>query len=307
MSTNHPDPKQTVLVCGSLHFDVVVSAPSLPSIDETVTGSNVDYICGGKGGNQAVAAARNGASTTFMGCIGDDEFGDQLASNLQKNDVDCSRLQKTTGASGMSVAIVDANGDYGAVIVSAANLEIDSNAIELPESTGLLLLQNEIPDSQNIALAKQARALEIPVMLNAAPYRALSSHFEKLIDILILNRVEATAYFDTQLATVIDVEAALTTTRSSIDTLIVTLGKDGLVYCDENRQATIRSAFSVPVSSSHGAGDMFCGALASRLVAGSNLDEALTYAMAAAAWHVSSNQTERSSFDADAINRLITG
>ena len=297
--------QKSLVVCGSLHLDVVVDAPHLPRIDETVTGSSVNYICGGKGGNQAVAAALNGASTAFVGCTGDDEFGDRLTAHLRRNNIDCSSLQKTSGASGMSVAIVDSNGDYGAVIVSASNLSINSHSFEFPESTGLLMLQNEIPDSVNSELAQRANKLKIPVMFNAAPFRTISVRLEPLIDILILNRVEAEQFFAAHFASISDVVTALNTTESSINTIIVTLAEGGLVYRDNTGHVENKSAYPVDVISTHGAGDMFCGALASRIIAGATLNAALDYAMAAAAWHVSATLAERSKIDIQAINCLL--
>lgn len=297
--------RRSLVVCGSLHLDVVVDAPHLPRIDETVTGSSVNYVCGGKGGNQAVAAALNGTSTAFVGCTGDDEFGDRLTAHLQRNNIDCSSLQKTSGASGMSVAIVNSNGEYGAVIVSASNLKINSDSFEFPESTGLLLLQNEIPDIVNSEFAQHANRLNIPVMLNAAPFRTIPDRLEPLIDILIVNRVEAEQYFNAHFASISDVVAALNSAESSINTIIVTLAEGGLVYRDNTGLVKMKSAYPVDVVSTHGAGDMFCGALASRIIAGTALNEALDYAMAAAAWHVSAMLAERSNLNIQAINSLL--
>jgi len=296
-----------VVVCGSLHFDVVINSPHLPSVDETVQGSSVNYICGGKGGNQAVAASLNGASTAFIGCVGDDESGKQLQDHLQRHNVDCKGLQKTVGASGMSVAIVDSNGDYGAVIVSASNLKIKTDAITFPASTGMLVLQNEITESVNVELAQQARASKIPVMLNAAPYRSLPDQLLNSVSLLVLNRVEANAFFNTNISTATDASAALNHTDSPISTIIITLGEDGLVYRGSDKQVHTKPAYSVSVISSHGAGDMFCGALANSLLANTTLDQALDYAMAAAAWHVSASLAQRSKLDTEAINNLISG
>ena len=295
----------TIAVCGSLHYDVVVDAPHLPRKDETVTGSSVNYICGGKGGNQAVAASLNGASTAFIGCVGNDQFGETLAAHLQQHRIDCSDLQKIHGASGMSVAIVDAHGDYGAVIVSASNLQLNTNGIALAESTALLMLQNEVPTAVNIALAKQAQALSIPVMLNAAPYRTLPNELIELVDILILNRVEAEHFLNTELTGNENVVTALKQVKSPIKNIIITLGEQGLVYRDYNGQVQKKQAFAITVSSSHGAGDMFCGALASQLIKGVNIDDALNHAMATAAWYVSAPLAERSKLNLTAIDSLL--
>jgi len=298
--------EQTVFVCGSLHLDVVVDSPHLPQLDETVVGSKVNYVCGGKGGNQAVAAALNGAVTAFAGCIGDDEFGEKLNTHLVSHSVECTGLQRISGASGMSVAIVDANGDYGAVIVSASNQNIDTATIEFPDSAGILLLQNEIPEHANLELAQHASKHNIPVMLNAAPYRTLSMQLEGLIDLLVLNRVEAEQFFGQQLQTNDEVATVLDKAKPSIPTIIVTLGEDGLVYRDSKGQVHRKTAYPVAVQSSHGAGDMFCGALASRILKGELSSQALDYAMAAAACHVSTPLDMRSKLNTEAIQLLLS-
>ena len=119
-----------VIVCGSLHLDIMVDAPHLPRLDETAVGKAWRQVCGGKGGNQAVQAARHGAKTAMIGCVGEDDFGARLTANLDAAGVDRSGIGVDRRAgSGMSVAIVDKNGDYGAVIVSGANLALDAGAI----------------------------------------------------------------------------------------------------------------------------------------------------------------------------------
>ncbi len=147
----------SLLVVGALHLDVVLQAPHLPGRDETVSGTSVNYVFGGKGGNQAVAAARLGAPVQFAGRTGADVFGDMLRETLVASGVVTAQLQEDSGASGMSAAIVDAQGDYGAVIVSAANLNIDALRIRIPDGTRLVLLQNEIPEAVNVTVARSAR------------------------------------------------------------------------------------------------------------------------------------------------------
>ena len=134
-----------VLVVGALHHDVIVSAPRLPELDETLKGNSVAYALGGKGGNQALAAARHSANTGFAGRIGNDAAGQAMLLELAAGNVDTSQIDTDSVlASGMSVAIVTANGDYGAVIVSAANDAIDANAIQLPQGLKWIILQNEV-------------------------------------------------------------------------------------------------------------------------------------------------------------------
>ena len=126
--------KPSVFVVGSLHYDIVVDAPHLPARDETVIGGPMRFVCGGKGGNQAVAASHHGADVAFGGMVGEDRFGDALASHLRDAGVDIAQVRSTRdAASGASVAVVEDGGDYGAVVASGANLLIDPDQIVMPE------------------------------------------------------------------------------------------------------------------------------------------------------------------------------
>ena len=152
-----------VAVVGSLHLDIMVAAPRLPALDETLIGQSWGTKCGGKGGNQAVAAARFGAKVAFGGQTGADDFGERLRANLVEAGVDisCVGIDRLTG-SGMSVAITEAHGEYGAVVVSGANLTIDPAAIVTAWAPlwncKVLLLQNEIPEAVSLAAARMAKA-----------------------------------------------------------------------------------------------------------------------------------------------------
>ena len=133
-----------MLVAGSLHLDVMIAAPHLPRLDETVTGQSVSYAFGGKGGNQAVACARMGADAHMAGAVGSDRFA---ATILDREGVDRAQVARVEGASGMSVAITEPGGGYGAVIVSAANLAFDPARVAFPQGCAALLLQNEVPEA----------------------------------------------------------------------------------------------------------------------------------------------------------------
>ncbi|MFN3262309.1 MAG: PfkB family carbohydrate kinase [Pikeienuella sp.] len=272
----------TILVCGALHLDIVVSAPRLPRLDETVAGGAVREVEGGKGGNQARAAALMGAPTAFAGRIGADGWGERLLAGLVAAGVDASRVARDPGASGMSVAIEEPGG-YGAVIVSGANLRIDPAEIEPPAGLRLLLLQNEIPEEANLALARRARAMGARVLLNAAPARPLSPALRAVTDILVVNRVEAE---DMAGAGAAPEAAARALAAEGPGAVIVTLGAAGLMLAAEGAVAA-SPAFPVSAKSSHGAGDMFVGALAARLHGGAPLAEAARFGQAAAALFVS--------------------
>lgn len=274
----------SLLVVGSLHLDVVLRAPHLPSLDETVTGTAVDYVFGGKGGNQAVAAARMGADVHFAGRAGSDRFGDMIRETLDRNGVDRSQLQCDPGPSGMSAAIVNSDGEYGAVIVSAANLNIAAEDVFVPDATSLVLLQNEIPEEINLAVARKAKAAGALVWLNAAPARSLPDDLLEAVDLLVVNRVEAEFYADIV---------------PNVETL-TTLGADGVSYCGKHYPE-----FQVEAVSTHGAGDSFVGALAAQFDNGSEMTDAIGFAQAAAALHVASDLNERESHRTDSVNAFL--
>ncbi len=274
-----------LLVVGSLHLDVVLNAPHLPALDETVTGSSVDYVFGGKGGNQATAAARMGAAVSFAGRVGSDGFGDTLRDELLGAGVETSQLQTDPGPSGMSAAIVDANGDYGAVIVSAANLRIDADRIDIPAGTAIVLLQNEVPEAVNLAVAERARAQGAKVWLNAAPARALPQRLVATVDLLIVNRVEA-AYYGAE-------------ARADV---LTTLGPDGVAHAGRTYPG-----HAVKVVSTHGAGDMFAGALAAAVAQGARIEQAIGFAQAAAALHVSCDMAGRKALTAEQVRTFAQG
>ena len=274
----------SLLVAGSLHLDVVLRAPHFPGLDETVSGSSVDYVFGGKGGNQAISAARMGAEVHFAGRTGSDLFGDMIRETLDSSGVGLSQLQHEDGPSGMSAAIVDSNGEYGAVIVSAANLNIVAHEVDVPEGTSLVILQNEIPGEVNLEVALKAKAIGAKVWLNAAPARKISNDLVEAIDLLIVNKVEAEFYARAGFAV----------------NLLKTLGEDGVSY-----KGVQYSGFPVDAVSTHGAGDMFVGALGSQVVYGTNMVDAIKFAQAAAALHVSSQLDKRTKLNNQAVTAFL--
>ncbi len=280
-----------VIVCGSLHLDILVRAPTLPRLDETVVGRDWQKICGGKGGNQAVQAVRAGARTAMVGSIGRDDFGRTLIENLGHAGVDVSSV--TTDAvlaSGMSVAILQDDGDYGAVIVSGSNTAIEPASLDAQwTSLGgarVLVLQNEVPHTVNVAAARAARANGAQVLLNAAPARDLGADLRDLIDVLIVNRIEAESLFAMPVHDRASARAALTgnTAKRSV---VITLGGDGLVVADASCEITEIAPIAVKVTSTHGAGDCFVGTLAAKLADGTALVEACNFANQRAAEFVS--------------------
>ncbi|NUB45280.1 bifunctional hydroxymethylpyrimidine kinase/phosphomethylpyrimidine kinase [Fertoebacter nigrum] len=278
----------TVLVCGSLHHDIMVAAPSLPRRDETMVGTGWFAKFGGKGGNQAVAAARGGACR-MLGAVGDDGFGAFMRAGLQAGGVqDCVQVVAGLGT-GISVAISEPSGDYAAIIVSGANLAVDHAPLTgdaLWQDVTVLLLQNEVPEVLNLAAARAARARGVTVVLNAAPARALGADFAALVDVLVVNAVEAEMMGT---APVTDLDSAATaaeTLAARFSAVVVTAGGAGLAAWSALDEAFTIPATPVAVQSTHGAGDMFTGTLAAALAQGETLQSACQKGSNAAAAHV---------------------
>jgi ribokinase len=275
-----------ILVAGALHLDVIVEAPRLPLPDETLAGRAVAYRFGGKGGNQAVAAARMGARVAMAGRVGQDDFAAPILAALDAAGVDRAQVRQVPGASGMSVAIVEDGGSYGAVIVSGVNLTIDPGEITLPAEPCLLLLQNEIPEPVNRALAARAGP-GTQVILNAAPARAVAPDLLARCDLVVVNRVEAAQLTGADPEALNPAAAAARLLAQGPRAVIVTLGGAGLVARTAAGAGFALPAHRVPVVSTHGAGDAFLGALAAALAGGAALEPAARLATATAALHVS--------------------
>lgn len=278
----------SLLVVGALHWDVVVEAPRLPQLDETLHGQNVAYQFGGKGGNQAVAAARAGAEVSFAGRIGNDAAGQSMRNRLTEAGVDIGQLQQGNGASGMSVAIVTEGGEYGAVIVSAENHAFDPFEFEVPTHCKMVLLQNEMAHGLLHICAAAARKHDARVIWNAAPAQNLDKRDLQLIDTLIVNRVEASDILGRG-ETGPDAVAALQelTAHAPNAEIILTLGGDGVAFCAPGGPCQILPAHAVQVVSTHGAGDVFVGTFAAARLRGATLPQAVSAAQEAAAAHIS--------------------
>ena len=285
-----------VTVLGSLHYDILVRAPDRPRKGETLTGQSWTPKCGGKGGNQAIAAARAGVKAAMIGAVGDDFFAQVLLRNLRSGGVGTKHVRIVPDSeSGMSVAIFDSSNDYGAVIVSGANLTLNGGdvdtAADLIGRSDIIVLQNEIPEATNLAAAQLAHAKGVTVILNAAPVRPLAKELVGLIDILVVNSIEAGALGGIPVLDALDgaVEAAK---RLALQfaVAIVTAGSAGVAAATANGEVIVIKGIKVDVISTHGAGDAFVGTLSASLANGDPLKKALHLSNIEAARTVSSSQ-----------------
>jgi ribokinase len=256
-------------------------------LGETVAGYDWQTHSGGKGLNQAVAAARAGAQVSMVGAVGDDEFGRGLVLHLDRMGVDRRYVRLTQGArTGISVAVTEDNGDYGAVIVSGANLSLGESdtrgASELWRGTAILLLQNEVPEEANILAAEAAKVGGARVVLNAAPARPLPAALTASVDVLVVNAIEACMLAGgPEITSLDDALAAAKNLSSQVEAVVVTAGGLGLAFAAEGEGMI--PALPIEVVSTHGAGDMFVGSLAADLARGVSFARALDQANRAAA------------------------
>jgi ribokinase len=287
MALERQDPKDrsasppAVIVVGSLHYDIMVDAPDRPRKGETIAGRAWAPKFGGKGGNQAVAARRQGVPTAMVGAVGDDSFGAALLAGLDRAQVDRTNVAVLSGVgSGMSVAIFDDEGDYGAVIVSGANLAIAPGQAdpELLSQGKVLVLQNEIPEAANEAVARRGRELRLTTILNAAPARPFTTGLPDLVDILVVNAIEAERLGGGHVSSLETAARAAERLGATFKCVVVTAGGDGVGSFDRSGCTLKLPGIKVAVASTHGAGDAFVGTLAARMAVGDAFEVALSVA-----------------------------
>ncbi|HZW01895.1 MAG TPA: PfkB family carbohydrate kinase [Candidatus Deferrimicrobium sp.] len=296
-----------VCVVGSLHFDIMVQAPYLPRTGETLIGDAWWWKQGGKGANQAVAAARHGAAVQMIGCLGDDEFGARLRERLEVSGVDLAHVLTVAQGSGMSVAIQEGGGDYAAIVVSGANRQLDDERIAessaIIEGSRVLLLQNEVAEAANVSAARLARRAGAMVVLNAAPARPLGG-LAGLVDVLVVNAVEAEMLGGGSVDDLASAARAARTLLALAPAVVVTAGGAGVAAASGQGGVSVE-AHPVPRVETHAAGDVFVGALGARLAHAEPLAEALRYANAAAALHVGTPEAERDALGPADVQRLF--
>jgi ribokinase len=267
-----------ILVVGSLNLDLVGRAPRIPAPGETVLGGELARFHGGKGGNQAVAAARLGAQVMFVGAVGSDPFGDELVAGLIGEGVNATGVARVGGASGAALITVDDGGDNAITVLPGANRWVARPSTPLPAPLRVLLMQFELPIDTTLAWAQAARSAGVPVVLNAAPFVPMPQPLLGAVDTLIVNQHELA-----ELAGTADLDEGLRRAeRLGPRRVIVTLGARGCVAAADGQRRTV-PGLRVDVVDTTGAGDTFCGAYAASIAAGAPMDEALTRANAAAA------------------------
>ncbi|GGM88114.1 ribokinase [Streptomyces fuscichromogenes] len=270
-----------IAVLGSMNMDLVAYAEKAPLLGETVTGRAFRTIPGGKGANQAIAAARAGAMVSMIGAVGHDAYGARMRETLEHSGVDTDSLRTIEGPSGTAHIVVDDEGGNAIVVIPGANGTVDHLA---PGDEGviacadMLLLQLEIPLAAVVAGAQAARRHGVRTVLTPSPARPLPSELLDHIDLLVPNEREAATLTDR--ADPRDAAAAL---LDRVPQVVVTLGAAGCLYLTRDAAPLVIAAPRVAAVDSTGAGDTFVGALAVALAEEKPIREALSWAAAAAA------------------------
>jgi ribokinase len=300
----------TVCVVGSANVDLVARVAQLPRPGETVLATGYRTIPGGKGRNQAIAAARCGARVAFVGCVGDDPEGDLLLTSLTSESIDVTGLTRVAGPTGRAFISVSDDGENAIVVVAGANAAVLAPSVHAAaqqlSAAGAVLAQLEVADAAVATAFDLGRSAGAITILNAAPARDITTLLPST-DVLIVNEHEASFLAATA---VTDVDAAVEAAAALCDagpaTVVVTLGADGAIAV-RGEEVLRRGSFPVDVVDTTGAGDAASGALAAALAGGADLETALARACAAGALAVSELGASPAALTGTAIERLVSG
>ncbi|MEV8042761.1 ribokinase [Streptomyces griseoluteus] len=273
-----------IVVLGSTNMDLVTYVARAPQRGETVTGREFRTIPGGKGANQAMAAARAGATVSLIGAVGNDAYGVRLRDNLEHSGVDTDFLRTVEGPSGTAHIVVDDEGNNAIVVVPGANGTVDhlSPGDEgLIASADALLLQLEVPLPAVIAGAEAARRHGVRTVLTPSPAQPLPEELLSVTDVLVPNEYEAVTL--TGRTDPLDAAVGL---LDLVPEVVLTLGEAGVLYVSRDTEPLAVPAHQVAAIDSTGAGDTFAGAYAVAVAEEKPLREALSWAAAAAALSV---------------------
>lgn len=280
----------TVVCVGSMNHDITVWVPHRPRPDETLHADSMAEFRGGKGANQAVAAARLGAATSMVGCVGDDSRGEFLIEGLHLDGIDTAHVTRTSTPTGVALITVDPD-DVSIVVAAGANADVSRDAVrraaDVIASADLLLLQGEVPADAAQAAAELARVNDTLVVFNPAPYNDVADAVAPLADVIVVNRQEA-----------IELGAVEHTI------IVTTLGASGSDVTTS--EGTVHVApFDADVVDPTGAGDCFVAAFAVALAEGSSPADAARFANAAGSLAVQIAGAQPSLPYRDAVDALV--
>ncbi|EUJ38490.1 MULTISPECIES: ribokinase [Brochothrix] len=289
-----------VTVVGSLSIDLVVRAAKRPVAGETIIGEDLSLFPGGKGANQAVAAARLGATVTMVGCVGDDSYGEMIIKNLEKENVNTSLVKRFTKKTSGTAHITVAEGDNSIIVVKGTNDLVDESLIEEARaeiaSSDIVMAQYEIPLPIIDYLAKVCEEEGTSFLLNPAPAADIQTETLKRITYLTPNENENKLIFPNKTS-----DEAIADFPGN---LLVTLGEKGVRFQTDTIQTV--PAFKVAVTDTTGAGDTFNGAFAVAIAEGKDIETAVLFGNAAAALSVQKLGAQSGMPDREAVKEMLT-
>ena len=272
-----------ITVIGSINLDLIATVERLPGPGETVPGDHFATAPGGKGANQALAAARAGAPVRMIGAVGDDPFAAKATELLRRAGVDLSAVSPTHLPTGVALILVQADGENVITVVAGANQTLDVAAVEAAslQSGELLLLQHEVPLATVAAALETARRAGAATVLNTAPFRSEAAQLLKRADFVIANETEFDLYAkELGLPGGDRFQRMRSFARYTDRTMIVTLGGEGVIASTPDEDFQVPALAITPVDTV-GAGDTFCGYFAASLSEGYGIEAALTRAAVA--------------------------
>lgn len=263
-----------ITVIGSINTDFVVTSDRRPSIGETIQGDSFETTFGGKGANQAVASARLGVDTAMIGAVGDDEFGELLIDNLEKNDISSKYVEQIPQTSSGTSVITIAEGDNSIIYVPGANEQLHPGMIDryknvLTESD-IVVLQNEVTDEVIHYVIDYCHKNQIQTILNPAPARLLDEKYIDKVTYLTPNETEFKLIFQGQ-----KMETML---QQYPNKLIITLGAEGVIYNNGTKNVKVPAFNPEKAIDTTGAGDTFNGAFAVGVVSGLSIKDSIKFA-----------------------------
>ncbi|MCM3019374.1 ribokinase [Priestia megaterium] len=270
-----------VTVIGSSSMDLVVTSNIRPGAGETVLGESFKTVPGGKGANQAVAAARLGADVSMIGCVGEDHYGKAILENFKSNGVSVENMKPVTESDSGTAHIILAEGDNSIVVVKGANDYITPDYVEKAKEkikeADIVLIQQEIPEETVEYVAQLCQELKVPLLLNPAPARPLKAEVIEQVSYITPNEHEAELLFEGK-----EKEEVL---KQYPNKLFITEGKQGVRYFNGEKEVLVPS-YQVETIDTTGAGDTFNAALAVALAEGMGFEKGIQFANRAASLSV---------------------
>ncbi len=274
-----------IIVIGSINLDLITTVARMPKPGETLAGESFQTAPGGKGANQALAAARAGGKVRMVGAVGRDAFAHEAMALLKSSNADLSFVRETDAPTGTALILVDAQGENIIAVTAGANGQVSVSDVDTAGigAKDIVLLQHEVPLETVEASLKAAQAVGAKAILNTAPFRRDAAHLLDLAHIVVANETEFDLYADALNLSGEDRRQKMREfVKRTQRTLVVTLGGDGAIAISPDDEITVPAIKIDPVDTV-GAGDTFCGALAAGLDEGLSMHDALERAAAAGA------------------------